>query len=314
MNYSSRSSREAPTTTPIAKRVVLVVVDGLRPDAIERFGLSNLARIANRGASTLTARSVSPCNTLACAASLMTGVSPSEHGIENGRLSYPRSSNRLATLPNSIAAEGFQVAAFMGDVPMTIRGSATLIGKELGFQSVSFRGHTSAEILSSALHALCSQRRGLIALHFPDAAEAGGEYGWMSDSYGAAARRIDGSIGLLETLSGAAGGETLLVVVSGRGGGGEDPKRHVSDHPLDLTIPLMLAGRHIARCSLGKVSLLDIAPTILSALGLPIPRSYEGRVLSEAFERRMVRSVNPRMAPARYSLADPGMINPQSVL
>ena len=184
MNYSARSPRETPGTPPIAKRVVLVVVDGLRPDAIECFGLSNLGRIANRGASTLTAQSVSPCYTLSCVASLMTGVSPWEHGIENDRLSYPRSSNRLATLPSWIAGEGFQAAAFMGEVPSNLRGTAAL----------------------------------------------------------------------------------------------------------------------------------DVAPTLLSALGLPIPRSYEGRVLTEAFETRMTRPVDPRVAGARYSLAVPGMINPQSVL
>lgn len=64
----------------------------------------------------------------------------------------------------------------------------------------------------------------------------------------------------------------------------ENPTGHVSDHPLDLTVPLVLAGRHIARCTLGDVSLLDIPPTILRAIDITVPRSYEGRILTEAFD------------------------------
>ena len=106
----------------------------------------------------------------------------------------------------------------------------------------------------------------------------------MSHEYGVAARRIDQSIGILNALSAPGIGESMLVVVADHGGGGENSRGHVSDHPLDLTVPLVLAGRHIARCTIGDVSLLDIPPTILRALGITVPRSYEGRVLTDAFD------------------------------
>jgi hypothetical protein len=190
--------------------------------------------------------------------------------MQTDRLSFPRHLGRLETLPRVIAGEGFQTSAFMGEVPSTIRGTAGLIGRELGFQSLSFSGNTSAEILRSAVHALCSQRRGLIALHFGDVDCAGHEHGWMSYSYGAAARRVDQSIGILNALSAPGGGESLLVVLG--------------HHTCDLTIPIVIAGRQIARSTLGAVSLLDIAPTILWALGISVPRNYQGRVLNEAFD------------------------------
>lgn len=172
----------------------------------------------------------------------------------------------------------------MGEIPPTIRGTAGLVGRELGFPALSFTGKTSAEVLRSSLHTLCSQRRGLIALYFSDADTAGHEHGWMSYEYGVAARRIDQSIGILNALSAPGNGDSMLVVVADHGGGGENKKSHVSDHPLDVTVPLILAGRHIARCTLGDVSILDVPPTILRALGLTVPRSYEGRVLTEAFD------------------------------
>ena len=284
MTYYGATVRERPIAVPLARRVILVVIDGLRPDAIERFNLSNLRRVANRGASTLTGQSVSPSYTTSCVASLMMGVSPSEHGVRTEGLSFPRNVSRIDTLPRAIASAGFQVSAFMGDIPVMVRGTAALLGRELGFQSLTFNGRTSADIMTSVVHTLCSQRRGLIAMHFPDADVAGHEHGWMSEAYGAATRRIDQSIGILDALSGAAGGDTLLAIVADHGGGGHDARQHLGNHPLDLTIPILIAGRHIARCTLGNVSLLDIPPTILTALGIAVPRSYEGRVLSEAFE------------------------------
>jgi predicted AlkP superfamily pyrophosphatase or phosphodiesterase len=284
MNYSPGSGSGATIASPIAKRVVLAIIGGLRPDAIEEFSLSNIQTIADLGASTLTCKSVSPAYATTCVGSIMTGVSPSEHGMRTDRLSFPRNLGYLETLPRLIANEGYQVSAFMGEIPSTIRGTAGLVGRELGFPSLSFAGNTSAEVLRSALHNLCSQRRGLIALYFSDADRAGHEHGWMSHEYGVAARRIDQSIGILNALSAPGSGESMLVVTADHGGGGENPNGHVSDHPLDLTVPLVLAGRHIARCTLGDVSLIDIPPTILRALGMTVPRSYEGRVLTETFD------------------------------
>jgi arylsulfatase A-like enzyme len=34
----------------------------------------------------------------------------------------------------------------------------------------------------------------------------------------------------------------------------------------------------------GKASVLDIAPTVLYASGVPIPKGYDGKVLSDFFE------------------------------
>ena len=290
MSYSARSPLKEATTL-IAKRGALAIISGLRPDAIEEFSLSNIQTIAHLGASTLRCKSVSPPYATTCVGSIMTGVSPSEHGMRTDRLSFPRNLGYLDTLPRLIANEGYQVSAFMGEIPPTVRGTAGLVGRELRFPSLSFAGNTSAEVLRSALHVLCSQRRGLIALYFSDPDRAGHEHGWMSHEYGVAARRIDQSIGILNALSAPGSGESMLVVVADHGGGGENPTDHGSEHSLDFTVPLVLAGRHIAHCTLGDVSLLDVPPTILRALGVTVPRNYEGRVFTEAFD-----NIEPRVA------------------
>ena len=47
---------------------------------------------------------------------------------------------------------------------------------------------------------------------------------------------------------------------------------------------LVVGGPHVASGDLGRASLLDVAPTLLWAVGAGVPRGVDGRVLVEAFE------------------------------
>ena len=61
--------------------VVLVVIDGARPDALLYAHCPNVDRLRANGASSLQAISVMPCLTLPCHTSIFYGVSPFRHGI-----------------------------------------------------------------------------------------------------------------------------------------------------------------------------------------------------------------------------------------
>ena len=60
---------------------ILVMIDGLRPDALDQIDCPNLRSLIARGASTLTARSVMPSVTLPCHTSIFHSVPPTRHGI-----------------------------------------------------------------------------------------------------------------------------------------------------------------------------------------------------------------------------------------
>lgn len=110
----------------------------------------------------------------------------------------------------------------------------------------------------------------------------------MSDEYARAAHRLDQALGLLAVLAGVEHDEgTLLIALADHGGGGVDPHDHNSDHPLDRTIPLLLAGLAVAGEELYEPSLPDVPATVLWALGIPLPDSYIGRPLYEAFTPAM---------------------------
>lgn len=265
-------------------RVVLVVLDGLRPDAVDAFGLAHVSDLAARGAATFTARTVTPSVTAAAMASLFTGLAPARHGVVSDRFHVPRRCGPIDPLPRVLASAGLESSAFIGSLPRLYAGLARQIARHVGIDRAVCLGDSARGILASARPALAQQRRGLIVMHWPDADRAGHEHGWMSRAYEAGARAMDAALGdLLATLERDHGG-TLLITLADHGGGGVVVNDHDSMHPADQTIPIILAGAGVEAGALaGPVSLLDVPPTVLWALGVACPPSYEGRALVEGF-------------------------------
>jgi arylsulfatase A-like enzyme len=268
------------------RRVVLVVLDGLRPDAISRFGLQRVAALARCGASTFRAQTVAPSITPCAMASLLTGAAPERHGMRSEHFRIPRPSGPLHPLAKELAAHSLPSSLFMPQVPFLMRGIAATFGSMLGIGELRMRGDSADEILASARTQLATQRRGLIVLHWLDADRAGHEFGWMSPEYGRAAALMDDALGELLTAVDMNDPSTLVIALADHGGGGGTLKHHDSSHPLDTTIPIMLAGGAIMPCDLGAgVSLTDVPATILWALGIARPESYVGRPLMQAFAK-----------------------------
>lgn len=275
-----------PHATPI-RRVILLVLDGLRPDAIPRFGLHHTAALARNGASTMLGRTVTPSVTACAMASLLTGAAPERHGLQDMRFRIPRSRGPVDPLPRLLAEHAFPTSAFLARVPMLLTGIAHRIATHAGASQARFSGSSANDILTAATATIQQQRRGLILLHWPDGDRAGHAHGWMSDGYAEAARGMDREVGRLVAQVGLEDPSTLLIALADHGGGGKVVDHHDSEHPLDQTIPIILAGGAVRRGDLGRgSSLLDVPATIAWALGLPIPESFAGRPLTSCFAPR----------------------------
>lgn len=269
--------------TPV-RRVILLVLDGLRPDAIPRFGLSHLAALARGGASTNLGRTVAPSVTACAMASLLTGAAPERHGLTDTRFRIPRPRGPLHPLPRLLAEHAHPTSAFLARVPLLLSGVAHRIASHVGVGQARFSGTGAAEVLTAAAATIREQRRGLILLHWPDGDAAGHAHGWMSEGYAEAARAMDREAGRLVRMLDLDDPATLLVALADHGGGGARADQHDSDHPLDRTIPIILAGGAVRRGPLAAgASLLDVPATICWALGIPQPESYAGRPLTGPF-------------------------------
>jgi arylsulfatase A-like enzyme len=268
---------------PDVRRVVLVVLDGLRADAIPTLDLRCWNRLARGGASSLAGSTVSPSVTAAAMASLLTGAPPEVHGLRSDRFHLPRSRGPVHPLPRVLADAGLPTSGFIAELPVLFRGLGKRIARQLGVGAPYLAGNNAPEILFRARARLAEQQRGLLIFHWPDCDRAGHETGWMSDEYAQAAHRLDETLGLLSALAEVEHDpRTLLIALADHGGGGVDPRNHESAHPLDRTIPLLLVGGGAAG-ELMSPSLLDVPATVLWALGVPLPTSYVGRPLVEAF-------------------------------
>ena len=265
-------------------QVVVVVLDGLRPDAVREFGLDEMAALAARGAHTFAGRTVSPSVTACAMSSLLTGASPDRHGLKSDKFGVPRPTGPLHPLPAVLAAHGLASSAHMAQLPWVFRGLGRRLKTMLGLAYAGFHGHSCTSILDGALAHRQRRTPGLLLMHWPDADRAGHRHAWMSREYGAAAQRMDVELGRLVRAIGD-DERTLLVALADHGGGGVDPKHHYSAHPSDRTIPIVLAGGGVnpGPLPLG-VSLLDVPPTVLWALGVGIPDSYAGQPILAAFE------------------------------
>ena len=267
------------------RRVVVVVLDGLRPDAIDVFGLRHIAQARATGAYSMSAQTVLPSVTACALTSLFSGASPEWHGMRSDKFKIPKSRGPLHPMPKMLAQHGFPSAVHRDQIPFLFRGFARQVARILGLTATGFHNDGSVGIVAGARTTIATQRCGLILTHWLDADRAGHAHGWMSPEYGAAARRMDGAFDeLVSRIHTSGRDDTLLIALADHGGGGAKHDDHDSQHPLDTTIPIILSGAAVLAGPLaGPVSLLDVPATVLWALGVPRPSTYAGRAIVEAF-------------------------------
>jgi Type I phosphodiesterase / nucleotide pyrophosphatase len=266
-------------------RVVVVAVDGLRADSINTFGLHHIACLRDYGASATDAATVSPRGSWAAIASLLTGVSPDAHGVLSAQQPL-QPSVPLEPVPEILARIGLPSSAFLAETTPDYGAFAANIVDRLRLTTVTFAGETAHEIVAAARHSLTTQHRGLIILHLPDLDLARRKVGTTSPAYREVGKRIDTAVGLVAALADVPRDpRTLLILVSGHGDDAGEPQGDPSSRRLDATMPLIIAGSPMPGRLAPHASLLDVAATLLYALGVPIPASYAGRPLREAFVR-----------------------------
>jgi len=287
-----------PTPTAI-RRVIIVVLDGLRPDAIDAFDLSNIRAMTLSGASTMCGRTVSPSCTWPAMTSLLCGIAPEMHGIMRDSVHVPRPKTALEPLPGLLSRDGLHSAVFVRSLPALYRGTARLIAKGLGFKEARFAGATAEEVTIAASKNLRGQERGLIVMHWADADEAGERCGWMTPEYGEGCRRLDAAFGMLMKLTSCnSDPHTLVIALADHGGGGVTVNDHCEEHPLNWTIPLILGGGSVRHTTLDEAHLLDVPATAAWALGVTRPAAYAGRVLIEAIRTADEQLINNSAAVA----------------
>jgi predicted AlkP superfamily pyrophosphatase or phosphodiesterase len=256
--------------------VVFILIDGLRPDAIEPADCPRLKDLRDRGASTMAGSSVMPSMTLPCHTSIFHSVPPERHGITIN--TWTPMARPLPGLFDIAKAAGKRCAFFYNWEELRDLGRPGSLELSV-FHNTSYQHDGDQIVVESAAPALAAGNFDFAFVYLGTVDVAGHYYGWMSEGYIAQIGTVDRALG---TLLDALPAETTVVLHSDHGG---HERNHGTDLPEDMTIPWMAAGPGIraGHSIAAPVSLLDTAPTIARLLGIAPHREWEGRAVEEIF-------------------------------
>lgn len=264
-----------PTQPPHATRVLILSIDGLRPDAIPLAPMPNLMALMQSGAYTLAAQTVFPSVTLIAHSSMLTGLCPAKHGV-NWNDYIPENGYAQGTDLFDLAhAAGLQTAMYVNKEKLR---QITEPASTDRFVYVNDRD----SVLADALLADFPQDFGLLFVHFGTTDGMGHVHGWMSPEQLSVAYRADEALGRILAELDARGlrDETLVIVSADHGG---HDTTHGTYMPVDMTIPWVAAGPGITPGVLASpVHTMDTAATAAYVLGLPIPSEWDGVPVYEA--------------------------------
>ncbi|MBK8002491.1 MAG: alkaline phosphatase family protein [Gemmatimonadetes bacterium] len=271
------------------QKIILVVLDGLRPDTVTLARMPHLFGLAAEGWQADAAITVTPSITVAALTSLATGLTPAEHGVTRPGLPPLARLPGLRPLPRELRQLGVSTTVHLPVLGAGARWIAGALLRVGGVTRLCARGTTPASVVEFARQQVEGNRhREFVVVYLNDTDVAGHAWGWMSGPYLQAAARLDRAVARLAPLARAR--DTLLLVTADHGGGGVDPRDHDALHPLNRRVPLIAAGAGIAAGQAGRLPthLLDIPPTVLNGFGGTSPAQYAGRVLHEAFSEELV--------------------------
>jgi predicted AlkP superfamily pyrophosphatase or phosphodiesterase len=269
----------APPAPP-ARHVVVLSLDGARADALRA---AMPASLVARSAASWTAQTVRPSLTLPAHASMLSGLIPAVHGVTFNDWRPGGPPFRYPTVFTAVAAAGGRAAAFVHKqkLMMLVPGGEAFHARWLAYPR--FR---QTAVVEAAARYLAEQRPAFLFVHVADPDDRGHARGWMSEEYLAV---IAAAPSLMERMLRAfddAGVATAALLIVTADHGGHD-RTHGTSRPEDMTIPwLALGGAAQAGAVLGQVMVYDTAPTVLAALGLPVPPDWQGRAVTEALRPR----------------------------
>ncbi|MFH1135664.1 MAG: alkaline phosphatase family protein [Pseudomonadota bacterium] len=242
---------------------LLIVVDGLRPDALSRADVPNIQGLLSRGAYSLEARTVTPSATLPVHFSIFTGLKPVDHGV----LTNVAPPSLVPGLFSSARAVGLKTAAFYNWEQLR---SLSNPGDLCASFFLDNAGEPDGDVELARLAAgyFANRAPDLAFVYFGGLDLAGHAYSFNSTEYLETLGRADRALGIVLAAWTAAAPVGRVLLLSDHGGCGHD---HVEDRPENMTVPFIAAGPGIRAAWEIKapVSIPMVRPLISEWLGLP---------------------------------------------
>jgi len=251
------------------KKVLLILLDGMRPDALESCGCEFLPELKKHSHYTMAAKTVMPSVTLPCHMSLFHSVEPSRHGILTN--TYVPQVRPVQGICEVLCQAGKKSGMFytweeLKDItrPGSMTRTSFYSGHILG-------GKEPTELVAKdACAYLKDGKPDFCFLYLGVTDDMGHKYGWMSEEYITSIREC---MDLAKEAMNCVGDEYVTILTADHGG---HDRTHGYDLPEDMTIPMFFHHSSFSEEKLEEASILDIAPTIAKLIGVRAPADWEG--------------------------------------
>ena len=255
----------------MANKVLLILVDGMRPDSLALCGDDRMEQFFRAGTHCLTSQTTFPPVTLPCHMSLFHSVDAGRHGTTtNVYMPQVRPINGLIEV---LSNAGKKCAFFY--TWEQLRDLCTP-GKHLHFswfyrQTTETVAALEKKETRIAAEYIAEENPDFVFLYLGGVDCWGHRCGWMSEEYLAAVKNASECIhDICATRP-----EDYTVIVTADHGGHD--RTHGEDIPEDMQVPVTFHGPNFPQGKeLASCDIRDLAPTIVELLGLEPDEDWEG--------------------------------------
>lgn len=265
-----------PTPAPPARRVLILSIDGFRPDAMPLAPMPFLMTLLEKSAYSLTAQTVYPSVTLVAHTSMLSGQCPDKHKVDWNDYIPANGYAQVTDIFDIAHQAGMQTVMYVG------KEKLQQITEPASLDVFKFINDRDLVITEDLILNFPADFR-LMFVHFPTPDFMGHQYGWLSPEQLSVLFRADQALERIVNELDARGlsQETLFILTADHGG---HDTTHGYSLPEDMTIPWIAFGMGIHPAALNSsITTVDTAATAAFALGLPIPPEWDGVPVYEAF-------------------------------
>ena len=254
----------------MSEKVILVLVDGMRPDAMMGCGNPFAQKLIDKSTYSLAARTVIPSVTLPCHMSLFHSVNPERHGVTTN--TYVPQVRPIEGMFDVFDKFGKKCAFFY-----TWEELRDLSRPDHLYYSLCINQHkytdTDPKMTDAAIEYINKEAPDFLFLYLGETDEVGGHScGWMSEQY---MKSVSKALSCVEKLQSSISDEYTIILIADHGG---HDRTHGTEMDEDMTIPMCFCGRKFAAGrEVSGLSIKDVAVTVASLLEVPAAKDWEGK-------------------------------------
>lgn len=251
------------------KKVILILVDGMRPDGYLGCGNPYAQKLIEESEYSMKAQTVFPSVTLPCHISLFYGVAPDRHGTTTN--DFAPQVRPVKGLIEHIHDAGGKCGSFYNWEQLRDVSKPGHLDRVFYVDQMKLE-NADGVVTDYCIDYIEKEDPDFVFLYLGFTDEMGHWNGWMSEEY---LTTVNNAVSCIEKVKNRFGDTHDIIVTADHGG---HMRGHGSDTVEDMTIPILFSGPSFRKnVELDNLNIMDIAPTVCKILGAPTSPEWEGK-------------------------------------